>query len=403
MDDQIYYQRNKNRLKQIVQIIKSYDFSLPLNVFLRNIYLDNKNMGSNDRRHISNIFYQYLRLGTNLQDIETEKKIGVALFLCNNGDMPFSFHVISEFTTFNPKDIELPLREKFDIVMQEFPDFMIEKIFPLSRYFSKTIDKDLFIESNLFQPKVWIRIKRGKKEEVIQEIKDYGFDYAEAEFSELCFSFIRHYPLHQFKNYLNGNFEIQDAGSQLTGTYFKPNPNEDWWDVCAGSGGKSLMLIDEDPTVSIYATDIRKSVLENLKIRFSKAGFHNIETETIDVSNTFVITNPYESFDGIILDAPCTGSGTWAAIPENLSLFDYKSISEQHHLQTQIGQNVLPYLKKGKPLIYITCSVYKQENEDAVKFLCDNFNLHLESQQIIEGYKFGASTFFVARMIKKEL
>jgi 16S rRNA (cytosine967-C5)-methyltransferase len=202
--------------------------------------------------------------------------------------------------------------------------------------------------------------------------------------------------------YKVGYFEIQDGGSQLTGNYFKPNPNETWWDACAGSGGKSLMLIDQEPTVSVYATDIRKPILNNLKIRFSKGGFRNIETETIDVSNTFRIAMPYESFDGIILDAPCSGSGTWAATPEMLSTFDYKSIVEHHHLQTQIAQNVLPYLKNGKPLIYITCSVYKQENEDVVKFLCDNFNLLLESQKIIEGYRFGASTFFVSRMIKQE-
>ena len=100
-------------------------------------------------------------------------------------------------------------------------------------------------------------------------------------------------------------------------------------------------------------------------------------------------------------DAPCTGSGTWASTPELLSTFDIDAIAVHHILQTTIAQHVLPYLKVGKPLIYITCSVYKQENEDVVKFLCDNLNMILESQQIIEGFRYGASTFFVARLIKK--
>src|ERR1035437_5953631 len=248
MGDEFVLQRNKNRLRQAVQIIHSYDFSLPINVFLHNLYRENKQMGSTDRKQLSTIIYQFLRLGNNLSDIEIEKKIGVAIFLCNNYRKSFFEFIINEYTPFVPIQMELSIKEKIEIISRHYPEFKIEKIFPLTRYFSKLSDAELFIESNLIQPKVWIRIKRGKKEEVLQEIKEYDFAYQEMEFSELCFCFEKHYPLHQFKSYLNGSVAIQDGGSQLTGTYFKPKPDDVWWDACAGSGGKSLMLLDQEPT-----------------------------------------------------------------------------------------------------------------------------------------------------------
>src|SRR3546814_15861376 len=85
-----------------------------------------------------------------------------------------------------------------------------------------------------------------------------------------------------------------------------------------------------------------------------------------------------ERFDGIILDAPCTGSGTWGRTPEMLSAFDKGSIGRFAALQRQLAARAIKHLKPGKPLIYITCSVFAEENEGVVGYLQDTFGLDVE-------------------------
>ncbi len=398
--DKVVLERNRNRLRQALTIIETYNPNKPLNEFLRGFYNKHKNMGAADRRNLSSIIYQYFRLGKNFMDYDIVTKLGISTFLCNSERLSFFEFMIEEYSPFHTIQLTLPMDEKVKLVGMQYPDFKPEKLFPFTRYLSKIEEVNAFILSHLNQPRVWIRIREGRQDEVIQELKELAYLYDIASFSDDCFSFHKHYPLHECKTYLQGYFEIQDGGSQRTGNFMQPLPNEVWWDACAGSGGKSLMLLDKEPSISLFVTDIRKKIIENLVTRFEKVGITKYKAITADLSKRHPIDIPFEFFDGIILDVPCSGSGTWAATPELLTSFELDTIATHHSIQTAIAQHVLPYLKVGKPLIYITCSVYKQENEDVVKFLCDHFNMTLEESQIIDGFKYGASTFFVARLIK---
>jgi 16S rRNA (cytosine967-C5)-methyltransferase len=105
-------------------------------------------------------------------------------------------------------------------------------------------------------------------------------------------------------------------------------------------------------------------------------------------------------FDGILLDAPCSGSGTWGRTPEMLYYFEKYKIENYVKLQKAIGAQVIKYLKPGKPLIYMTCSVFKAENEDVVNYLTENFDLKLEKMELIKGYESKADSMFVARLTK---
>ncbi|MNV81298.1 16S rRNA methyltransferase B [compost metagenome] len=83
-----------------------------------------------------------------------------------------------------------------------------------------------------------------------------------------------------------------------------------------------------------------------------------------------------------------------------LYFFDEHKISNYTRLQKAIAGNVVQYLKPEKPLIYITCSVFRQENEEIVSYLTETFSLKLEKMEVIKGYKDKADTMFVARLIK---
>lgn len=194
-------------------------------------------------------------------------------------------------------------------------------------------------------------------------------------------------------------FEIQDLSSQQTAQFFKPNKWEHWWDACAASGGKSLLLHELEPELKLVVSDIRESILANLDERFQQAGLRKYQKKLIDLTkNVDPELHDYE-FDGIILDAPCSGAGTWSRTPEMISQFQDFKIQSFKNLQQSIVSNVVKYLKPGKPLIYITCSAFKAENENIVDFLVSEFGLKLEEKTISKGYGHKADTMFVARMV----
>ncbi|MCK7557324.1 hypothetical protein MKQ70_20890 [Chitinophaga sedimenti] len=97
----------------------------------------------------------------------------------------------------------------------------------------------------------------------------------------------------------------------------QPVPKSYWWDCCAASGGKSILLKDIQPNVELLVSDVRTSILENLQRRFKEAGIKNFHAKVLDLSDDNVDQIlPRNQFDNILLDAPCSGSGTWDAHPK---------------------------------------------------------------------------------------
>jgi 16S rRNA (cytosine967-C5)-methyltransferase len=172
-----------------------------------------------------------------------------------------------------------------------------------------------------------------------------------------------------------------------------------WWDCCAASGGKSLLLHALEPSVYILASDNRASSLLNLELRFKQAGITQFRRREIDLLAE-INSIEKDSMDGIILDAPCSGSGTWSRTPEMLSQFNESQIEKFIYLQRTIAENAVQFLKPGCPLVYITCSVFKEENEEAVAYFLANLPLKLEKMELIKGYESKADTMFVARFLK---
>ena len=108
-----------------------------------------------------------------------------------------------------------------------------------------------------------------------------------------------------------------------------------------------------------------------------------------------------ESMDLIIADVPCSGSGTWARTPEQLHFFSKKKIEEYSTLQQKIVSNASEWLKENGYLLYITCSVFKKENEENVVFFQKNLNLQFIKSEYLKGYKMQADTLFAALFKKK--
>jgi 16S rRNA (cytosine967-C5)-methyltransferase len=98
---------------------------------------------------------------------------------------------------------------------------------------------------------------------------------------------------------------------------------------------------------------------------------------------------------------PCSGSGTWARTPEWLSMFKAEELEHFQLLQRKIVENLVAFLKPGMPLVYITCSVFKKENEENIEHFTSTLPLEQVESTYINGISHGADTLFVARMVRK--
>jgi 16S rRNA (cytosine967-C5)-methyltransferase len=382
-----------NQLKTFQRILGNYPAETPLSKFLPGFYRQNKQMGSNDRRVANRLMYNYFRLGKALYNTPTEDRLIVAEFLCNSQTNSFLQHFKPEWALCIGFDID----EKLKLVKTAYPDFKLTDVFPWSAELSEGIDKQAFLKSFFVQPDLFVRVRKGFEQNVKSVLTKESITFKDE--GNGCLSLpngTRLDTLFPQQNF----FEVQDLSSQQTANYFKPEKWEAWWDACAASGGKSLLLHELEPNLKLVVSDIRESILANLDERFQQAGLIKYQRKILDLTqNVDPELHNYE-FDGIILDAPCSGSGTWGRTPEMISQFEPQKISFFQKLQQSIACNVIKYLKPGKPLIYITCSAFKAENEANVDFLIKEVGLKLEQQTVLKGYENKADTMFVARLVK---
>jgi 16S rRNA (cytosine967-C5)-methyltransferase len=174
------------------------------------------------------------------------------------------------------------------------------------------------------------------------------------------------------------------------------------WDCCAASGGKSILAFDSLKNIRLTVSDTRKNILENLKKRFAKAGIKNYRSFVSDLSISFPQQSISEKHDLIIADVPCSGSGTWARTPEQLCFFTEEKIDDYAILQQKIVSNATRVLNENGYLLYITCSVFKKENEDNIDFIQENLNLQLIKSEYLQGDQMEADTLFAALFKKTD-
>ncbi|HEY9154125.1 MAG TPA: RsmB/NOP family class I SAM-dependent RNA methyltransferase, partial [Opitutaceae bacterium] len=158
-----------------------------------------------------------------------------------------------------------------------------------------------------------------------------------------------------------GQFEIQDLASQLVGYACAPKSGETWWDACAGEGGKTLHLADlMGGKGSIWASDRSERRLETLKRRTARAKIFNYRTALWDGSAKLPTKT---KFDGVLLDAPCSGVGTWQRNPHARWTTDLRDVQELAAVQTEMLNGIAPALKPGGRLVYAVCTLTRSETK----------------------------------------
>jgi 16S rRNA (cytosine967-C5)-methyltransferase len=383
-----------HQIRTFERILAAFDGSLPLHRFLLQFFRSNKQMGSSDRRWASRYLFSFFRFGNCLPKRTILERLAIADFLCNDNLSLISQHILGDLSS----EISLSLEEKINWVQSHFSGFNIEDVFPFKVSLSSGLNQTLFYQSFWQQPNLFIRVRANDLKAIKTTIEQANIQVS--VITDTCLALPNGTQLDKIltNQYY---FEVQDYSSQQTATFFKPAANEYWWDCCAASGGKSLLLHSIEPNIQLLVSDIRESSLQNLQERFRRAGLRKYQTKVLNLTENNDQILAHYGFDGILLDAPCSGSGTWGRSPEMLRYFNKTKIEHYQSLQQNIALNVIRYLKVGQPLIYMTCSVFAQENEQVVAFLEKNAAVKLERMQLIQGFENKADNMFVARLIKQ--
>ena len=158
--------------------------------------------------------------------------------------------------------------------------------------------------------------------------------------------------------YERGLFEVQDIGSQAILAAQDLPPGTRWLDACAGAGGKSLQLAQLlGPEGRVDASEPRQEALRELALRVARAG----------LDKRIVRTQPGTGYDGVLVDAPCSGSGTWRRAPHLIWTTTQAHIARFAELQKNLLAENAPRVKPGGVLVYATCSLCRTENEDQIR------------------------------------
>jgi 16S rRNA (cytosine967-C5)-methyltransferase len=388
-----------NLLRYVVRILDAYGGDIPLQGWLKNFFRENPQMGSRDRRMVTEMVYCYFRLGHALKGIPKEQRVITGLFLSNQKKEPILEHLQPDWYA----QVEHSTKDKIEIVRLKYPDFQVTEIFPWKNQLSPGIDHLSYCLSFLERPKLFIRIRPGKEKLVKDKLHRHQIEYQDADpLSTLPFTVCSFPGSTKLDGVfvLNAEAVIQDLSSQRTAIYLKKGDNKisEAWDCCAGSGGKSIMLTDLNPGCQLTVSDIRESILNNLQKRFKEAKLSAPKLFKADLTDRNDL--PKQMFPFIVADLPCSGSGTWSRTPEALYFFDPQTISTFRQRQEKILSNVISRLKPGGTLVYITCSVFAAENEGVSSRLLETAKLTLVQQEAVSGYDQQADSMFAARLLK---
>lgn len=424
-----------NQLRYATTIIADYKGEMPLHTWLKTFFRDHPQMGSKDRRVVSNMVYGYYRLGHTMKGSTVSERILTGLFLCH--DRPQE--LLQYFKPQWNERAALPLEDKMTVCRQSGIGFDPLEIFPWKEELSEDIDHEAFCLSFLRQPDLFLRIRPGCREAVLgklaqppgrltQDPADLSLSRAGSQ-DPAPYEFIPPSTLRlpngfKVEDLFTPDKEVvvQDYSSQRLGSFLQMPfpyllvskgaglPKEvplSFWDACAASGGKSILAFDLNPGLEITVSDIRESILHNLHQRFRQAGIKNYHSFVANlvagnapvaghkrIGGSQQARGPY---DLILADVPCSGSGTWSRTPEELYFFDPARIRSYQAAQIKIARHTVPALGPGAYFVYSTCSVFKKENEEIATFLRDEMQLQPDRIEYLKGYDQRADSMFGAR------
>lgn len=250
------------------------------------------------------------------------------------------------------------------------PKFLIEM---LNQQYGEEITSKI-LEGYSQKRKVTFRVNTLKTsiEKVEEVLKNNNIEFEKVSWSDVAYIVknVREDTLKELEIYKNGEIYLQSLSSMLPPIVLEPKENTDILDMCAAPGGKTTELASlTNNNANITACELNKIRIEKLKYNIEKQGATSVYIMQEDSRRI----NNFFSFDNILLDAPCSGSGTLNVEDVNLEkTFTEKLIEKSQKSQLELLNKAVKILKQGQEMVYSTCSILNVENEEIVSKILKN-------------------------------
>ncbi|CRX37836.1 RsmB/NOP family class I SAM-dependent RNA methyltransferase [Estrella lausannensis] len=373
---------NPFRMQHMQHILSTYELKgIPMDKVLRDHFKMNKSVGSKDRAFIANTVYSLIRHLSLIDYLLDETPSWVdrlRLFFREDlgalkSDQDIPLHVRACMPEFF-----------FDLLKKQYGE---EKAFSIASVLNE--EAPTTIRANP------LRIER---EGLLKKIQEHVHAEPTSK-SPLGIVLAKRIDLFSLPEFKAGLFEVQDEASQIAAELVRAKEGDSVLDYCAGSGGKTLLIAARMQNKGqVYLHDVRPSALSEAKLRLRRAGVQNAQ---IIQAEDPKLSKLKKKMDWVLVDAPCSGTGTLRRNPDMKWKIDQALIDRLRGEQRTIFESALSFVKEGGYIVYATCSILDQENEKQVEHFLAKYPVKLAESFFISLPESGGMDGFFAAVFKR--
>lgn len=351
--------------KHVENILRRFDIEPgPMDNLVDSYYRNHKNLGSRERRFISETVFGIMRW---------KRRLEGALFLRGIKKPTYS-ELCEVYLSWKEGRSEL----NFEAPVTKFPGgpsayfsypfFLYESLVKWAG--SEHANEILLALNEPADVVLRVNLLKTSRDGLKKALKEEKIDSTPTRFSPFGLILKERLNLNSLSLFKDGLFEVQEEASQMVGLIVNPKQNELVIDSCAGAGGKTLLLaMLMENKGKIIASDTDESKLKILRKRARQAGVSNIEVMSVDK----LLKEYNERADVLLLDAPCSGTGTLRRNPDIKWRLTETDVADHLAAQKKLLADYSALVKKGGRLIYSTCSILPQENEEVVAWFVKKY------------------------------
>lgn len=345
------------RQHHFFELLRSFDPSKgPIDLFISLYFRHHPQLGSKDRVFIVDRIYKFFRW----------KALVEAILPQNVSDDDFLTLLEQDFSIYE-HNADLPIyvrlsfpKELFDAIERSWG----EKTCAICRACNETAP--IVLRANMM---------KTTPEELVLLLQARNIDASKDPSHPTAIRVQKRTNFFSLEEFQNGLFEVQDAGSQHVASYVAARPGDAVLDFCAGAGGKSLAIAPSlQRRGQVFLHDIRSTALQEAKKRLRRAGVQNVQL--IEAHDTKRLELLRGKMDWVLVDAPCSGTGTLRRNPDMKWKFSMDTVQRLVEEQRRIVAQAVSYLMPHGTLVYATCSLLREENEDQVEFFQQHLHVH---------------------------
>ncbi|MCB1111398.1 MAG: RsmB/NOP family class I SAM-dependent RNA methyltransferase [Chlamydiales bacterium] len=370
------------REHHLLILLEEYDNqSLPLDYLINRYFRAHHALGSKDRAYIAETAYTLVRWRGLLdylscKDAKWEQRLRA-----------YETLDISKYL----EDETIPLHIRYS-----FPKELFDSILDSMG----VEDAKAFCYASNFPAPTTIRANTLKisREELLQQLSD-RYPLELCSYAEAGLRFLKKENFFLLPEFKSGFFEVQDEGSQLLAALVAAKPGQLVMDYCSGSGGKALAIAPlMQNRGQLYLHDVRKHALFEARKRLRRAGIQNAQIIEAESSK---LKRLKQSMDWVLVDAPCSGTGTLRRNPDMKWKIDKATIARLRGLQRTIFEKALSFLKRDGKIVYGTCSVLKEENQDQLSHFMETYGLELVTKPLSTRPAIGGMDGFFGAVMRR--